>query len=367
MNQRIDSLQILRAVAALLVVVAHAQHFLYRHDLAASGSFALRLTAGVDLFFVISGFVIVYASRHSFGQSKGPKDFILRRLIRIVPLYWLATTAVLLFHWLAKGAEETSRLGVAVVAGSYGFFPVDGHGFGADFPFPLLDLGWTLNYEMYFYVVFAPFLLLPRRMAVLLAAGVLASTTVLAAIWPPDSIALRFWSQPIILEFVLGALIGLARLEGVRLPALAGPALLAAGLLLWAGVDTFALGGGIVAPANYGLLRAAVDGGAAALVVAAATLCPWPAVPRAASFLVAMGGGSYALYLFHPFGLKLMEYALSLARPPAAAGPLLLVLFVAGMAAVAQAIHVYAEQPVGRWLTRRIVRDRRTVQPAFQV
>ncbi|SRR6266571_871351 len=91
----LQSIQILRAVAALLVLAGHlwaTLAWLGKPD--ALPNFVAG-AAGVDLFFVISGFVMVHSSEKFFGQPGGSVQFLLRRLARIVPLYWVATTAAL--------------------------------------------------------------------------------------------------------------------------------------------------------------------------------------------------------------------------------------------------------------------------------
>ena len=94
---QIAVLQVLRAVAALTVVFGHAQHDALVSAMRAGQAFtrnhALPWGAGVDLFFVISGFIMVHASERLFGREGAARAFMLRRLIRIVPLYWLLATA----------------------------------------------------------------------------------------------------------------------------------------------------------------------------------------------------------------------------------------------------------------------------------
>src|SRR5438270_5929207 len=111
-TREIVAIQILRGLAALGVVFYHFQLDLQRH---------LRVTdfvpnllwgsCGVDLFFVISGFVMVYASARLFGAQGGPGQFLLRRAIRIVPLYWGVTTSYLLLALtLARVPHKTYSL-----------------------------------------------------------------------------------------------------------------------------------------------------------------------------------------------------------------------------------------------------------------
>src|SRR3954452_6003020 len=109
---KIESLQALRAIAALSIAILHVLNEAIAFDpsgAAARWHDALPWGAGVDLFFVISGFVMVYSSGDLFGQRDGASRFMLRRLIRIVPLYWAATT---LFLLIAVTARSTVSEGV---------------------------------------------------------------------------------------------------------------------------------------------------------------------------------------------------------------------------------------------------------------
>ncbi len=143
------SIQALRAIAALSVVLCHC--FKY-YGQAINGSPIGqwdRLGSGVDLFFVISGFVMVYGPL--FGAQGGPLTFMRHRLARIVPLYWAATTI-----WLLLGQPfHTTEL-----LGSYFFIPYPSFGFN-----PLYGVGWTLNFEMLFYTVFSVCLLFRKAQA----------------------------------------------------------------------------------------------------------------------------------------------------------------------------------------------------------
>ncbi|MBA4334995.1 MAG: hypothetical protein C0420_08825, partial [Methylobacterium sp.] len=93
-------IQVLRALAAFMVAVHHVQP-----DAAVlarlagqpfAGSDLLPWMAGVDIFFVVSGFIMVHASASLFDRPGAPALFLKRRLVRIVPLYWAATTLFLL-------------------------------------------------------------------------------------------------------------------------------------------------------------------------------------------------------------------------------------------------------------------------------
>src|SRR5262245_17640204 len=178
-------IQILRAVAALAVVVMHIGTEL-RYWGKATISWTDVGNAGVDLFFVISGFIMVFIAWNRFGHRDAPVDFFARRLIRIVPLYWLVTTGYVL-----AGSFPTRR-----IVTSYLFVP--------DFstnaaPLPVVLQGWTLNFEMFFYLVLAVALLLPRRAALTCVSALLAALVL---------VNVPYYGQSVILEFVLGLWIG---------------------------------------------------------------------------------------------------------------------------------------------------------------
>src|SRR5262249_32463856 len=120
--------------------------------------------AGVDLFFVISGFVMVYASEPLYEKLGAPRVFFLRRLARIVPSYWATTIFLLAYGMIARVDLATSWDAAEWIVASFLFIPCPRPN-GVMLPYHYV--GWTLNYEMFFYVVFAGAILLPRRRAVL--------------------------------------------------------------------------------------------------------------------------------------------------------------------------------------------------------
>ena len=121
----LKSIQVLRAVAAIAVLTLHAANekvsFL-GGDPAPFKNFVLG-AAGVDLFFVISGFVMVYSSESLFGRADGPLSFFLRRLARIAPLYWAVTIAIILYIYAAHGATLWTIYSPASLVASFLFWP----------------------------------------------------------------------------------------------------------------------------------------------------------------------------------------------------------------------------------------------------
>ncbi|MBY0143632.1 acyltransferase, partial [Methylorubrum populi] len=226
-------MQGLRALAALMVVVHHAQNeamilagrtgtdFVPRHG--------LPWPAGVDIFFVISGFIIVHAAAPLYGRPGARGRFVAHRIARLVPLYWLVTGLYLALGLAAPAllSGEGGPPDAARILASFLFWPMarpDGA------VLPLYGLGWTLNYEMAFYALFALGLGFSRRGAVAWLSAALALVVLAGRLLPAPPVPLAFWSDPIVLEFVLGAGLALLRAEGWRLHAPARAALAAAGL-----------------------------------------------------------------------------------------------------------------------------------------
>ena len=337
MKRGFDGIQALRALAALSVALLH----IVDEAGALRGTpghspwpwiDALPLEAGVDLFFVISGFVLVWASWDAFGRLRAVAPFVARRLLRVVPLYWLLTAATVAAGALLPGTlSEGLSEGPGYLAASLLFIPwrrADG------FTQPLLRLGWTLEYEMLFYALLAASLPLARRtgLAVLLAAiAALAALGQVARFAPAP---LAFWTDPIVLEFAMGVLVAIAARRGWRaswpgLAALAAACAAAAMLAHGPGGDGRVLARGVPA----------------ALLVFCAL-----SVRRVPAWLVLIGDASYALYLVHPFPMRALRIvALRLGALPEAAAAVYCVLTLAVCVALAVALHRLVEHPILRW------------------
>jgi peptidoglycan/LPS O-acetylase OafA/YrhL len=298
--QQIISIQILRGVAALAIVVLHAMHDAGQIATRAGGSFhapVLPLGAGVDLFFVISGFVMVVASKRLFAQPDASRLFLGRRVARIVPIYWVVTSAFLLVMLARPGVLNSEAPTFIEIVKSYLFIPYLKEADGL--MQPIYKLGWTLNYEMFFYLVFAVAVMFPAMRAVAGLSAFMLALVGLGLWLRPAPGPLNFWSQAIILEFAAGMWIGLAWLKGVRIGAWLAAALAFAGLAILLLADPNAVDfAGVQRLWRWGL--------PAALIVAAAALLPMPRLDASRSMgaLSKVGDASYALYLCHPFVLR---------------------------------------------------------------
>src|ERR1700730_5517211 len=136
--------QVLRAAAATLVVVFHIGRMIEIKTGLDIGSWTHAGPAGVDLFFVISGFIMVYTMPKDFSAWR----FLLRRIIRIAPLYWILTIAYLALVILTA----RRHIPTTDIVASFFFLPArDENGM----IYPPIGQGWTLAYEMFFYVALA--------------------------------------------------------------------------------------------------------------------------------------------------------------------------------------------------------------------
>lgn len=351
--------QVLRGLAALIVLLGHAQG----HVVFTAGTVGERVWRlptlpsgfGVDLFFAISGFIMVVSSARLFEQPGARATFLRRRAFRLVPLYWLATCCFLLVPLLGKQGYQ-GHLAWATLA-SLLFFPYPAYG-TPEHPYPIHTLGWSLNYEVFFYLIFSAFLVWPMRKAVCGTAAVMLAIVALGAVWPPANVALAFWSQPIVLEFALGLLIGWAWTRRTRpIPAWAMGAALSVALA-WLLADPLGLmrasEGGITANDFARLLGWGLP---AALILLSVSLYERGAPLKPSATLAALarlGDWSYSLYLMHPFALMLTaKIWLMLGLQRWLHWQVLGLMLVGSSVLLAMLSYRFIEKPGTRWLQQR--------------
>lgn len=335
--------QVLRGVAALLVVVFHAGLMLHDRFPAIGDNWLLRFgAAGVDIFFPISGFVMLLSTRALLGRADAWRVFLRRRIIRIVPLYWLATTAKVAALVIAPALALHATLDPWHVAASYLFiFAEDSRGVAQ----PVVPIGWTLNYEMFFYAVMV-LVLFWRRALVPWTVGLILGAAAGSFVVPRGTTPLLV-CHPIILEFIAGMGIALLVERDRRLqpaPAL-GTAAIALGLLVASdAVDS----------ATVERWRLLVWGLPSALLLYAVVSLERHVVGRFWYLPRLLGDASYALYLSHGFVLPILAVIFSRLglAGPAWGGPLFALAILASIA-VGIATHLWVERPVTEWLSHR--------------
>ncbi|ANU07189.1 acyltransferase family protein [Paraurantiacibacter namhicola] len=286
---KIVSVQALRALAAGTVALVHIAWGFADH---VGGGFGVRIDmeraaqAAVVVFFVISGFIMVVASRHLFGEPGARRIFLLRRAIRILPPYWIASAllAAVLGLMLAQDLDWL-RFAQSLVLVPY--WPDN----GSIRPTMFLWTGWTLFFEMVFYLLFGMLMTRGRAAAISGALCGIAVLVLAGFFIPPENVIAWSLTRPILLMFPVGIAMAVLRESGLALPAALRLAILAAAAASWWMLDapgsTVSLGVDYVLWAGLPpvLFTIAVLGGPLDL--------PAPA------FWNAGGDISYALYLLH--------------------------------------------------------------------
>jgi peptidoglycan/LPS O-acetylase OafA/YrhL len=284
-------LQQLRAAAAILVMISHVVVRAFRdvpHD-PRIGVLVTQLgSLGVRTFFVISGFIMLHVSWRRFGTPGQTARFLRDRAVRVFPLYWLLTLV-----YVAFTKEPTPA---ANIVQSLLFLPhpnaLDG------VPFPVFALGWTLNYEVLFYAIFALGLLFAaREIGIAFVACVLVALTLAGVILHGLGTAGTFWTSAIVLLFLAGMGVCVARHYVLPRASWRWSGLIALALLLVEVPVALHLAGMASPWLPVSLAAAAI--GAVALV----TLCPGPSGGSIGRWGEFLGDASYSLYLAHPFAI----------------------------------------------------------------
>ena len=333
------TIQALRAVAALLVVLLHAfETWGERVDPAAPGVNWDNGAAGVDIFFIISGFVMVISSRRLVDQAGAWLIFLRHRVVRIVPLYWLLTTAKIVAVLVLGGVVLRTSLDFKSVAGSYLFLPVTD---SAGHFRPVLPVGWTLTYEFLFYLLFAAALAMRVDVLSVVVPGLgLIAIAALARTeaWPAWTILF----DTIVVDFVFGVMLAKWTLRGFRLP----PAI--AGILVLLGFVSI-----LIAPMVSENTRVVTWGIPAFAIVAGAVSLEAFVAPGLPRWLLTLGDASYSIYLSHGFVLPALGLLFSrLAWPGLWPEGLTIILCLLFGSLVGWRVFILIESPMLRALRR---------------
>jgi exopolysaccharide production protein ExoZ len=162
-NRSIRFIQVFRGIAALLVVLWHASRYVGPYGTGTGAMlFQAGASMGVDLFFLISGFIMVYTTASNDGSFHYLMDFFVKRLTRIWPVWAIALIIYIAAKWDLSYLTDIPKL--KWFLHSLAFIPTGGVSgdIAPVFGFPILGVGWTLNYEMYFYLFFGACMLFGR-------------------------------------------------------------------------------------------------------------------------------------------------------------------------------------------------------------
>ncbi|MGO8924425.1 MAG: acyltransferase family protein [Xanthobacteraceae bacterium] len=349
---RLLTLQVVRGIAANLVVLQHLTEFEPRYAGAELPAIAHYGDLGVDVFFVLSGFVMVAIA----GRNVSALQFLWRRAARIYPTYWLATLVILAVAVTVPGLVHEQLASIPLWRS---FLLI-----AATPKQPVVSVGWTLVHEVYFYLVFAAILMfrIPILAGIAAWGGIIIIVTMLSPQYLVTSPVLEMATSPLTFEFMMGLVIGVLWLHGhtPRVLVTAGaavPAALVAMLVLLIAVhyhffaqQTFPFG-------NTPYLvevRVLMFGIPIALILYSLVAYERHFPRRLPALLVALGDWSYSVYLFHFMVLSALGRAVFLLFPEHS-GYASVTLFVVGFSVVnlaGAAVYVLFERPTLRWLHR---------------
>ena len=333
---RMSSLQAVRAVAAMMVVVFHINIFLLPHRLY-DGENAFSLFnigfAGVELFFALSGFIMIHVHRSDFGRVDRFGPFLHKRAVRVLPLYWLILTALLCAMALIPSIGPDTPPSLLEIISNYALFPGE--------KTMILELGWSLRHEMLFYAVFSFVILKPPVGVSVMAVwfgGCILNLFVRTSLFP-----FTFFFSAYNLIFVGGMA------AAYLFPRLSEKHALAAvmgggAFFLW-----IAMADLYHAVSIHMSVRTVLFGLSASFLLAGLARLEVLGRIRSPRILTAIGDSSYALYLVH-IPVLTMTAPLVLATGMAEALPpmLMLALLLVLCVATAHFAHLIVEKPMTR-------------------
>ena len=345
----LNSLQGCRAVAALLVVFYHTSHGIFRlpkyfgHK--PFGPIFDFGFAGVDFFFVLSGFIIMYAHARDLGEPRRLGAYLWKRFSRVYPAYWIVLAAILPVYFLIPDFGLASQRDPDVIARAIFLFPhPDGY--------PVLGVAWTLVNEIFFYAFFA-LLILNKRFGI--AIFLAWSGLVIAYPWygpgyGPGTYPASFLFSAYYLRFLAGLVVALV-VQRWQVPM---PRVVAA-----VGVALFLTTG--LADSYYGPLleRTRMIGftlGSALMIAGLVQAEKWNliAMPR---WLVYLGNASYSIYLVHFLALSILaKLAKAVHLDAMLPGTVLFSLHIFGAVGVGCLFHHLIEKPLHNWTRQKYQR-----------
>lgn len=335
-------LQVLRGIASLLVVLMHAGFtFKFVSGNTFLGDVFAFGGAGVDIFFVLSGFIITYSCFHLTSDARNLPGYLRRRFVRIYPPYWVLFFVFLALHWVFwshYANHDIFRLDKML--GSLLLLP--GHEM-------VNGVSWTLTCELFFYVLFAGFFLVKRK---IIFAAVLALYGLLLVLIGetdrgPWMTILLF---PMNIEFLLGIAVAfLWKKLNVRL----------AKILLVAGIAGFIAGGWLAVRdimIFHGSLNRVVIFGlpSSLIIISLIRLEREGGLVRPSRLLLALGDASYSLYLIHlPLLAAGMRILVSAGVTDATLLHVLTILLIIAICVAGLLFYRWIERPLIGWLNKK--------------
>ncbi len=271
LQNKIDSIQVLRFFAAFSVMMVHLPVF----------EFGIW---GVDIFFVISGFIMMYVTENN------EKFFLLKRIFRIVPLYWILTLGVFALAIFVPDVLNNTTANIVHLIKSLFFIPFDKNGTGH---FPILFLGWTLNFEVIFYFLFSLSLVFFKENRMIACSIFIIIFLVFNKIFSEKNFIFETYANDIFIEFIFGMILfTIWKKYKNKISTNLSNHFICLAILL---VSIFIL--------NYYNFSRSVSYGLPSLILAVYFLfflnhLKFPKI------LVSLGDASYCIYLLHPYVIQ---------------------------------------------------------------
>lgn len=271
------SIQFLRAFASIIVVLHHIAYKdkIFGNNILSSFTFG---EIGVDIFFIISGYIMMYSTHK---KPVTATNFISNRIIRIIPLYWTLTILALIVFLILPDKVNSSG-GETVILQSFFLLPTDGK--------YLINNGWTLRYEFLFYIIFMISLFLQnKRFIAIIIIGLLFIGQVIES----NNTYLKFLTNTLLLEFLFGIFLYFFYNKYKKDNILLSVSLLTSSIILL-----------FLFMENSDLIKSrAIYYGIPALLFCGAFLVLENKLQKIKDFILPIGNSSYSLYLIHPFVL----------------------------------------------------------------
>lgn len=327
-SDKLDCIQLLRAVAAIAVVTQHIPFAVFGDGF-----------WGVDLFFAISGFIMCYVT------CQDSEHFFTKRIIRIVPLYWAGTIGIFSLALIAPNLLNTSTAALPPFLKSLAFIPFDKGGLVV----PLLFQGWTLNYEMLFYLLFSLSMLISQRYRAGICSALIAGLVLYGQFASSKSLIVDFFTQPILLEFSLGMLCFtlFVRIRNDKQEWSLGWLLV--GVLAIVSLPYAAR----FIPSDERVVKWGILSAIALLAIVLGL--SKVKLPR---YVVLLGDASYSLYLFHPYVIQFLNKAFKLSRlnsPSFMAYAMAIVVTIA-CCIFGVLLFKYVEKPMTNYLRNKLIK-----------
>ena len=291
---RFENIQVLRGIAVMMVVLfhIHALESQYFHAITLMPDFFDVGTAGVDIFFVVSGFIMIEVTRGKFQQPVEIFRFIYNRIARIYPIYWFYSLLLLLVFFIHPAwinhLQADHHLSMVR---SFLLIPQE--------TLPLLTVSWTLIHEMYFYVVMTGLLLLPEKFLLQLLGLWALFVMVSHFLGTAHSATLLLMTHPLTIEFIAGCLIAKFHAQGKKLSAWC---VFVLGIITFLGVGYAHF---LPSDVRGGWPRIILFGTPSVLLVYGGVLLEHHKI-LISTLLRKLGNASYSIYLSHLFVLSVL-------------------------------------------------------------